>query len=508
MQARLVVAVCSAAGLLTGLAAAASAATYRVGLGETYRELTGLPPLQPGDIVEVVGGFTYQPVRFEADGTAAQPITIRGLRNALGRRPLLANGDNALELAGDHYVVEGLELTGGAVRCLFVHADDLVLRDLLIHDCPGHGIEGGGNGGGDLTLEYSELYATGRGLTQHQVYVASDEVAHPGSRFLMRFNWIHDGAGGNNVKSRAERNEIYFNWIEGALYHELELIGPDPADASVPENQAIENSDVVGNVLVKGGGHSSFWITRIGGDGTGQTFGRYRFAYNTLVLASDSAGAFRLFDGIDTFEAHNNVIHRTSTAATTPVIVRDAEVNWRSGRQVVGSHNWVVDIVNAVPPDWIATVRGTMPGWNGFGDYRPLEGSPLIDSADPAPAPPTGRPFPMPLAEPTHEPPIAAAMRPGSAVLRPRVAVLDVGAFEFGMGPPVDPDAGVIPGDGDGGPDGGPGADDPDGGGCCRTSGPGGPTAALGLALLVGLGLRRRQGDRLRGRNPSIPKGN
>ena len=35
--------------------------------------------------------------------------------------------------------------------------------------------------------------------------------------------------GGNAVKSRAQRNEIYYNWIEGAVYHELELIGPDPA---------------------------------------------------------------------------------------------------------------------------------------------------------------------------------------------------------------------------------------------------------------------------------------
>ena len=312
MMVRVAAAVFSVAGLVAGLGGSAAASTYRVGLGETYRELTLLPPLVPGDIVEVVGGFTYQPVKFEADGTAAQPIIIRGLRNGIGRRPLIANGDNALELAGDHYVVEGMELTGGALRCLFVHADDLVLRDLLIHDCPNHGIEGGGYGGGTITLEYSEVHHTGRGALQHQIYVATDERAHLGAKFVMRFNWIHDATGGNNVKSRAERNEIYFNRIEGALYHELELIGPDPADAGVTENQAVENSDVVGNVFAKGGGHSSFWIARIGGDGTGQTYGRYRFVHNTFVLASDSAGAFRVFDGIDSFEAHNNVFYKTS----------------------------------------------------------------------------------------------------------------------------------------------------------------------------------------------------
>lgn len=477
--------------VVLGLSSPAVAATYRVGLGETYRQLTALPVLAPGDVVEVVGGFPYQPVKFDVDGTAAQPITIRGLRNAMGKRPLLMNGDNTLELAGDHYVVEGLEITGGAQRCVWVHAHALVLRDLLVHDCPADGLEGGGDGGGDLTLEFSELYANGRITSMHQISIATDEVAHPGAKFRMRFNWVHDGNGGDNLKSRAERNEIYFNWFEGALYHELELVGPDPA-GGVPEGQAVENSDVVGNVFAKGGGHSSFWIARIGGDGTGQTYGRYRFVHNTFVLASDSAGAFRVFDGIDSFEAHNNAFYKTSTAATTPVIVRDMEANWRAGRALVGSHNWVVDSVTGVPADWVGTARGMMPGWNGFGDYRPLEGSPLIDGGDPAATSPAGHPFPMPLAEPTHEPPLGLAIRPGAEVLRPRVGVLDVGALEFGMGPPVDPDAGTLPGDGDGGLDGGSGEDGGGGGGCCRTSTGGGGGAAT-LALVTVLGLRGRR---------------
>ena len=496
------VVVCSIAGI-AGMARAAEASTYRVGIGEQFRELTALPPLQPGDVVEVVGGFTYQPVTFTADGTAAQPIVIRGLRNAFGKRPVISSGDNAMELAGDHYIVEGMELTQAAVRCLFVHAHGLVLRDLLIHDCPGHGIEGGGSGGGDLTLEYSEIHHSGRGQTQHQIYVSTDEVMHPGARFRMRFDYVHDGNGGNNVKSRAERNEIYFNWIEGALYHELELIGPDPGDAGVPENQAIENSDVVGNVLAKGGGHSNFWIARIGGDGTGQTFGRYRFVHNTILLASDSAGAFRLFDGIDTFEAHNNVIFRTSTAATTPIIVRENEAMWRPSRGLVGSHNWVVDaIVNGVPAatDWTGTIRGADPGWNGFGDYRPLEGSPLVDAADPAPTGVPNRAFPMPLVEPSFEPPVGAAgggtiIAPGTERPRPRVGTLDIGAFELGMGPPVDPDAGVGPGDGDGGVDPtGDGGTDPTGsggGGCCSTGRAGDGVAPLAMMLMLGLGRAR-----------------
>ncbi len=58
---------------------------------------------------------------------------------------------------------------------------------------------------------------TVQGISAHQIYMATDESAHPGSVFRMQFCYMHDGAGGNNVKSRSERNEIYYNWIEGRL---------------------------------------------------------------------------------------------------------------------------------------------------------------------------------------------------------------------------------------------------------------------------------------------------
>ena len=104
-----------------------------------------------------------------------------------------------------------------------------------------------------LLMEYVEVHHTGNGTSQHQVYMATDEVAHPGAVFRMQHCYLHDANGGNNVKSRAERNEIYFNWIEGAMYHELELIGPDPNGAAVGWTIDLkrEDSDVVGNVLKK-----------------------------------------------------------------------------------------------------------------------------------------------------------------------------------------------------------------------------------------------------------------
>ena len=116
-----------------------------------------------------------------------------------------------------------------------------------MHDCPGQGILGADRGSGSFLLEYVEVHHTGAGTSAHQIRMATDEVAHPGSVFRMQYCYVHDANGGNNVKSRAQRNEIRYNWIEGALYHEIELIGPDGAD----EGLFREDSDVVGNVFRK-----------------------------------------------------------------------------------------------------------------------------------------------------------------------------------------------------------------------------------------------------------------
>ncbi|MCZ7679294.1 MAG: hypothetical protein M5U28_11265 [Sandaracinaceae bacterium] len=72
-----------------------------------------------------------------------------------------------------------------------------------------------------MLLERVEVHHCGGGDRDHQIYMATDEVAYPGSVFRMQHCWVHDANSGNNVKSRAERNEIYSNWIEGAYYHEL-----------------------------------------------------------------------------------------------------------------------------------------------------------------------------------------------------------------------------------------------------------------------------------------------
>ncbi len=410
--------------LVVSLAApsTALAATYQVGPSRAHKTLQDVAAtLAPGDVVELDGDATYAGgVVFDAPGTAVQKITIRGVR-VNGKRPVLEGATNTVEARADHYVFEGLDLTGGSFRCFFHHADDITLQDSVIHDCPKHGLLGADEDSGSLLLQYVEVYKCGAGTQNHQIYMATDESAHKGSVFRMQSCYVHDANGGNNVKSRAERNEIYGNWIEGALYHELELIGPDGQDPSL----AREDSDVVGNVLVK---RNDFSVVRFGGDGTGQTDGRYRFAYNTVVAGQ--AAVFRLFDGIESLEVHNSVFVRPGGDVN---LVRQVEAAWSTGASIiVGSNNWVQTGAANQPPAWTGTILGADAGLST--SFAPVSGSPLLDAASAATTGAPGHEFSNPLAINSVHPPLQVQEALGAATPRPTSGAPDIGAFELDTG--------------------------------------------------------------------------
>ncbi|MGH2744343.1 MAG: hypothetical protein ACRDN8_18065 [Thermoleophilaceae bacterium] len=392
-------------------AAAARGATYEVGPGKPYATLEDVDDLLgPGDLVLVSGGATYPGgVRLERDGSPHAPITIRGVGSP---RPVIAGATNTIELAGDHTVLERLDLTGGSFRCLYLHADGLVVRDTVVHDCPAHGILGADTDSGDATLERVEVHHAGGGDRHHSIYMATDELAHPGSVFRMRHSWVHDATGGNLVKSRAERNEIAYNRLDGngLSFHELELIGPDPAGGAVAPGVR-EDSDVVGNVLVHR--RADFrYAARVGGDATGESEGRYRFVSNTFVgTAATGYTVFRAFDRLESIEAVGNVMHRAGGLQ----VLREAEAEWVGGtRSLSGAANWVT-AGSDVPAELAGGLGGADPGLDA--SFRPLASSPLVDVGY---TPPLSAAF---------EPPLAGL--PGAGAARPADEALDIGAYEL-----------------------------------------------------------------------------
>ncbi len=425
--------------LLFVLCGSAWTEIYLVGPTKPFTQLQQVTDLlNPGDTVFVDGDHTYPGgVNFTRAGTQSQKIAIIGVR-INGSRPVISGGINTVafispwpyENGADHYIFQGFEVTEGTSRGIYHQADDLTIRDVLVRDCPAHGILGADQGSGSCLMEFAEVRNCGEGDNRHQIYMATDEVHHPGSVFRMQFCFVHDANGGNNVKSRAERNEIYYNWVEGAYYHELELIGCDGGDTGNIHLKR-EDSDVVGNVLVKkatsAGNNPQFYVTRIGGDGTGMTHGRYRFVNNTIVCGTSAV--FRCFDTLECLEVHNNVFYRQGGDVN---IIRTTDAFWVHDTAVItGSNNWVYQGAQNIPTQWTGTIEGIDPGFVDLStlDLRIMPGSPLVNSGNSSPASPAGIPFSTPLFPPVFHPPLREIQSPASP--RPISGTIDIGAFEY-----------------------------------------------------------------------------
>lgn len=411
------------------------ATTYLVGPGKTYTSLQSVADLlSPGDIVLVDGNATYPAnVYIESSGNANNWIRISGLKPANGTRPKIAGtGDYGVNISGDYVLFEGFEVIGGP-KGIGVFGDNITVRACVVHGC-NHGIIGYGTGTGNVTVEYCELYGNGvsTGIAvQHQIYMATDEAVHPGAVFRLQYCYIHDGVEGDNVKSRAERNEIYYNWIEfaGTIGHGLGLFAPDPDDnKQVSIATAREDADVVGNVVIQ----ARNACARIGGDLEGYpTNGRYRFVNNTFILTAARGDVIRTFNTIETLEMYNNAVYAAGTGDFR--ILNDDYGAWvHTPRSVIGSNNRVISSATMVPVEWTSTTNGsTSPFVNATTkNYQPLSTGPLVNAGTSTLPTIAAYPFLRPLFPPLHHPPEAALIDTGSAQVRPTVGVIDIGAFE------------------------------------------------------------------------------
>jgi len=405
-------------------------ATHRVASSKELH--AAVERLQPGDVLEVQSGEIYRgQITLQNSGTAERPIVIRGVGE---RKPVLATsggfkGGAVVRIWGSHWVMENFEITGerdkATARGLYAVGDDITIRDTVVHDVAGQGIQGS-DSAGSLTLERVEVYHCGGGQFAHQIYVGTDNAKFPSAVFRMQGCYIHDGLGGNNVKSRASRTEIYGNWIEAATFHELDLIGADPkGQKGAPDLR--EDADVVGNVFRKRSG-SGGYFARLGTDTTGASNGRYRFFQNTFVVDADYSGFATVFGikaPVQSVEVFNNVFY-------SPV----AKLRLVYGEPVAtsGANNWLSRQATLVPPSWTGLLRGEDPGFRDVAafDFAPRTSSPLVGAGVKATTSPAGFDFPKPLATPTLQPPI----RQQKAKPRGDANAPTIGALEAAPGLP------------------------------------------------------------------------
>ncbi len=435
--------------------AIAWSATYTVGpSGRQYTQLSTVfanNNINAGDIIEVDGNATYSGnivVNSDDGGAAGNPVIIRWKRAAGQSRPVLQGGTNTIKFQRSNYVVlEGFEITGGSNTCIFSEAHEITVRDTVIRDCPSHGILAADQNSGSFTLEYSEVRTSGSGTQRHPIYMQSDEVAYPGAVFRMQFNYLHDGNGGNLVKVRHERAEIYYNWLEGSAYQALELIGPDcyTQQSGWTPTLRREDADIVGNVIVQSGSWAN--AIRIGGDLNGRSQGRVRLVNNTILFTrSGSANAVLVQLGAGSLEMHNNVIHQTSSEAPAVLVENTGETPycaptgtspWDAGRKVAGSSNWVKTGTRNVPTEWTGTRNGSDPGLAGIAGWnlRPTASSVLVGNGSNPPVTPSAFPLPSPLSIPLYDPPSRAKLDLNGARQRTLTGGrLSIGALESTAG--------------------------------------------------------------------------
>jgi hypothetical protein len=358
------------------------ATTYPVGSSRTYKSpclLVAAVTLQPGDIVEVDPGTYTDACQLTASGSAAMPITLRGVA---GPRPVFdatgldLSGAGSVPRAifqftgGSHWRVSHLELknaandpssANGAAFRVTAGALDIVIDDVSVHDCQDGFMS---DGAATLTVTASDVFHNGAGDGySHNFYVQGQSIVLIG-------NHIHDSNAGQNVKVRSHDALIAYNLIENAGNYEIDLI-QNPPQTDAPNANAI----LIGNVIIRPtSADNNSQVIVWGSDNAAQT-GRngslYAFS-NTFILANPSNRLFHAISPAAGSQIHlvNSIVHATvsgtglATDATTAGIL-------------VGSNDWISSNVTSAGA-LTSVLTGTAPGFVSATDLHLIAGSPVL----------------------------------------------------------------------------------------------------------------------------------
>lgn len=287
--------------LLSTLAISPSfAATYQVGANRADKTLKSvLPRLKAGDVVEIDAGTYREVAKITAQGTPEAPIVIRGVgaeRPVFDAEGLETSGRGpipraALEITGAYITLERLEIKNArngenAAGIRLLDSTMATIRNCKVTQCD-MGIFGSDKE--TALIEGCEVAFNGsdkfKGYS-HNFYMH-------GNRVVVRRCYIHDATVGQNYKSRAHFNELWFNWITNSQEGEVGAVDA-PGHTDTPHSGTL----LVGNTIIsrpdRNGNTSKYVLfgSEMGGSHNGTLF----LFHNTFIAGDGRVNFITLDD--------------------------------------------------------------------------------------------------------------------------------------------------------------------------------------------------------------------
>jgi len=516
---------------------AAQAAEYRVGPGQQYTRLGEVPweSLEPGDTVFIHARPTPYAEKWVLGrrGTAAAPITVRGVKDAQGNLPVIVGEDattrpqlnywgeerGILKIGGSnrpadtmpaHLVVENLHLRrarGGftgrngastyldnAAAIFIEKGEHITIRGCVLEDS--------GNGlfvahqASNVTVEHNHILGNGNpgSIYEHNAYTEALGITYQ----FNRFGPLCDGCPGNNLKDRSAGTVIRYNWIEGGN-RQLDLV--DSSSTTLTTSPTYPSTFVYGNVLLEPEGAGNRQIVHFGGDsGTTANYRRTLYFFHNTVVSSrtDRTTLLRLSHQNQTAHVLNNVVLVAAAGGNTLSLTDEAGTLRHGGNWYKPGYVSTFGSLTGSVVDTGGNLTGNDPGFVSLAaqDFHPGPGAPLRGQSVALPAEAHALPVDWQYLKHTQ------------GEQRAQASPAHIGAYGEALAPGEEsPDAGTSP-DAGAGTDAGTGAPDagsgpqspgdngePGSSGGCGAAGAGlaGP---LALMLLAALGLRRREASR------------
>ncbi len=461
----------------TLVAAVADATTFEVGPGKPLAAIGDVPweSLAAGDTVLIYARPTPYREKWVISraGTAAQPITVRGIPDASGNRPVIS-GDGATtrlalnytneqrgiikigtaspDVLPQHIVIESLDVrnakpgytftddagTAGvayianAAAVYVERGQHVTIRDCILHDA-GNGLFIGIYDGDtqDILVEGNYIHDNGNSGSafEHNSYTAAVGITFQ----YNRYGPLCTGCGGNGLKDRSIGTVVRYNWIESGN-RQLDLVDAED-DPSLIVDPAYRTTYVYGNVLIEPDGAGNSQIVHYGGD-SGDTDiyrkGTLHFYENTVVSTrSGNTTLLRLSTNDESADVRNNVVYVTATGNRLAMLDGAGQLalraNWfKTGW--VSSHSGLTGTITTPVPN----VTGSSPGFvNEAGqDFHLTSGSACRDAGTSLNA----------GVLPTHAV-VREYEKHQASTARPVDGTLDIGAYEFDSGATPGPTA-------------------------------------------------------------------